>query len=111
MCDTEKFVNPVGIKQWESLSVFLYVCNVELCFYDFFQCMVCVCVGIVFIHVYFVALYRADFISNQHSYPMYENIEWFLVGKPQLPSSNTLGCPSPSPGTQPDSTLDCDWIV
>lgn len=48
----------------------------------FSVCGVCVCVGIVFICVYFVALYRADFISNQHSYPMYENIEWFLVGKP-----------------------------
>lgn len=72
-----------------------------------FFSVVCVCVGIVFIRVHFVALYRADFISNQHSYPMYENIEWFLVGKPRLPSSNTLGRPSPSSGTQSDSTLDC----
>lgn len=62
--------------------MFLYVYNVELCFYDFFS-VVCVCVcRYCLIRVYFVALYRADFISNQHSYPMYENIEWFLVGKP-----------------------------
>lgn len=59
------------------------------------------------LYVYSIALYRADVNSNQHSYPIYEKIESFLVGKPQLPSSNTLGCPRPSPETQPESTLDC----
>lgn len=91
-------VNLVGFKPQGSLSVFICVCMWNCVFMIFFS----VCrYGL---YMYSIALYRADVNSNQHSYPIYEKIESLLVGKPQLPSSNVLGCPRPSPETQP---LDC----
>lgn len=90
----------------ELVCVFTCV-YVELCVSDVFQCVWCAYRNLSLYLCVLQFCIRADFISNQHSYPIYETILLFLVGKPQLPSSNALGCPSPPPGTQPESIVDC----